>query len=338
MVAVKPSEAERFLSRPPGNIVVYLFFGADAGLVSERAQKIIARSIDDPKDPFQFLRLNGDDLAADPLRLADEANTIPLFGSARAIAIHAQGKNFVEALEPVLAVPPRDCTIVVEAGALKRDAPLRRLCEASKFAAAFECYPDSARDLAELIDAELRAESIEIEPEAKTLLVSLLGLDRLTTRSELGKLVLYARGAGRVTVEHIAAIVTDASSLATDAAVNGAFEGDFAAVEETAKRVFSQGGDYNLLLGMALRHATALHRARLDAESGRTESGGYAGGYRHGAAFDRHVRAWTSERLARSITGLGQAIAKARREPGLANMIAVRALWAVAQAAKKKAG
>ncbi|MGB6656245.1 MAG: DNA polymerase III subunit delta, partial [Methylovirgula sp.] len=75
MVAVKASEVERFLKRPPAKIVVYLLFGADAGLVAERAQKVVARNIDDLKDPFQFLRLSGDDLAADPLRLADEANT-----------------------------------------------------------------------------------------------------------------------------------------------------------------------------------------------------------------------------------------------------------------------
>lgn len=337
MVAIKPSEAERFLSRPPPDIFIYLFFGSDAGLVSERAHKIIARSIEDIKDPFQFLRLNGDDLAADPLRLADEAYTMPLFGSRRAIAINAQGKSFIAALEPLLAAPPRDCTIVIEAGALKRDAPLRRLCESSAHAAALECTQDSAKDLAQLIDAELRAENLEIEPEAKALLVSLLGQDRLTTRSELGKLLLYAQGAGTVTVEHIAAIVAEASSLAVDAAINGAFEGDFAAVEETAERVFSEGGDYNLLLGAALRHATALHRARLDAEVGRSDNG-FGSGFRRGAAFDRHLRAWTSDKLARSIARLSLAIAKSRREPALANMIAVRALWAVALTAKRKAG
>jgi DNA polymerase-3 subunit delta len=336
MVAVKASEADRFLKRPPPKIVVYLLFGADAGLVSERAQKIIARSVDDPKDPFQFLRLNGDDLAADPLRLADEANTMPLFGGRRAIAINAQAKSFVAALEPVLTVPPGDCTIVIDAGVLKRDAPLRRLCEASPHAAALECNPDSAKDLGELIDAELAAANLEIDSDAKALLVSLLGEDRLTTRSELAKLVLYAHGTGRVTVEHVETIVTAASGVAVDTAVNGAFEGDFTAVEESAKRVFSEGGDYNLLLGTALRHATALHRARLDAESGRPESGGY-GAFRRGATFDRHVRAWTSEKLARAITGLGQAVAKARREPGLAQMIALRALWAIALAAKKTA-
>lgn len=337
MVAVKSGEADRFIAKPPPNTFLYLIFGTDAGLVAERAQKIIARSIDDAKDPFQFLRISGDELAADPLRLADEANTIPMFGGRRAIAIDAQGKSFVAALEPVLAKPPLDCTIIIEAGALKRDAPLRKLCESNPRAAAIECYPDSAKDVAQLIDTELRADGLSIDSEAKTLLVSLLGEDRLTTRSEIAKLALYARGAGTVTTDHVAAIVADASSVALDAAIDGAFDGDLQAVEKTAERVFSEGGDYNALLGTALRHATALHRARLDAESGRGGGGG-GFGFRRSAAFDRHLRGWPSERLARTITALNQAIGKARRDPRLADQIALRALWAIALSAKRKAG
>ncbi len=338
MVAVKNGEADRFIARPAANIFVYLVFGTDAGLIAERVQKIIAGSIDDLKDPFQFLRISGDELAADPLRLADEANTIPMFGGRRAIAIDAQGKSFVAALEPVLAKPPLDCTIVIEAGALKRDAPLRKLCESNARAAALECYPDSARDVAQLIDAELRADNLAIDPEARTLLVSLLGEDRLTTRAEIAKLALYARGAGTVKIDHIAAIVAEASSLALDTAIDGAFEGDLRAVEKTAERVFSEGGDYNALLGAALRHATALHRARLDAESGRGPGGGGGFGFRRSPAFERHVRAWPSERLARTIVALNQAIGKARRDPRLADQIALRALWSIALSAKKKAG
>ncbi len=337
MVAVKNSEADRFIGRPPPNISIYLVFGTDAGLVAERASKIIAHSVDDAKDPFQFLRLSGDDLAADPLRLADEANTIPMFGGRRAIAIDAQGNGFVAALEPVLAKPPPDCTIIIEAGALKRDAPLRKLCEPNASAAAIECYPDSAKDIAQLIETELRADNLAIDPDAKKLLVSLLGEDRLTTRAEIQKLALYARGAGTVTEDHVAAIVADASSLALNAAVDGAFEGDLAAVEKTAERVFSEGGDYNALLGAALRHATTLHRARLDAESGRRGMGSGFGG-RRGDSFEKHLRNWSSERLARTITALNQAIGKARRDPKLADQIGMRALWTIAMQAKRKAG
>lgn len=337
MVAVKSSEADRFVKKPPPGIFLFLVCGSDAGLVSERAQAIIAGAIEDPKDPFQFLRLDGDELANDPLRLADEANTMPLFGSRRAIFIEAQGKAFVAAIEPLLQRPPSDCTIVIAAGKLKRDAPLRRLCDKDIHAAVLECYPDSSRDLTQLVEAELAAAHLRIAPEAKTLLISLLGQDRLTTRAEIGKLILYAHGQGEVSVEHIEAIVTDASALALDKAIDGAFEGDFAAIEQTAERVFSEGGDYNDLLGAALRHATLLHRMRLEAESGRSAAPAY-GGNRRNATLDRHVRAWTSLRLARTITVLSQAIGKARREPKLADMIAVRALWSVAVSARSKAG
>jgi DNA polymerase-3 subunit delta len=336
MVAVKTSDAERFLKNPPPNIFLYLICGSDAGLISERAQAILAQTIDDQKDPFQFLRLSGDELAGDPLRLADEANTIPLFGGRRAIFIEAQGKTFTSAIEPLLNAPPPDCTIVIEAGNLKRDAALRRLCEKDARAAVLECYPDSAKDLARLIDAEFAADDLRIEPDAKALLISLLGQDRLSTRAELGKLALYAHGEDEVTIGHVEAIVADASALALDKAIDGAFEGDFAAIEVTAERVFSEGGDYNTLLGAALRHATLLHRMRLDAEAGQPAAPGFGGGFRRSATLDRHVRNWSSPRLARAIGILGQAIGKARREPLLADMITVRALWSVALAARSK--
>jgi len=337
VVAVKSADADRFIKKPPSNIFLFLVCGPDAGLVSERAQAIVSGAIEDPKDPFQFLRINGDDLADDLLRLADEANTMPLFGSRRAIFIEAQGKGFNAAIEPLLNAPPSDCTIVIAAGKLKRDAPLRRLCEKDGRAAVLECYPDSPKDLTQLIDAELAAAHLRIAPEAKALLVSLLGQDRLTTRAEIGKLILYAHGQAEVSVEHIEAIVTDASALALDTAIDGAFDGDFAAIEQTAERVFLEGGDYNALLGAALRHATLLHRMRLDAESGRSAAPTF-GAARRKATLDRHVRGWTSPRLARAIEGLSQAVGKARREPKLADMIAVRALWSVAVSARNKSG
>jgi len=340
MVAVKNHEADRFLARAQAHVFLYLVFGPDAGLVAERSQKILARSVDDPKDAFQLVRLGGDDLAADPLRLADEANTIPLFGGRRAISITAQGKAFLAAIEPVLAAPPRDCVIVIEAGALKKDAPLRKLCEREKNAAAVECYPDSADDIAALIKAETEAANLSIAPGAKALLASLLGQDRLSTRSEIAKLMLYAHGEGEIGLDHVEAIVSDASSLILDHVVNGAFDGDFSALEASARRVFAEAGDPNQLLGAALRHAMALHRARLDIEAGadaRETGPSFFGGSRRTEAFDRHRRAWTAARLARAIDIIAEAVGRSRREPKLAEAVAMRALWSVAGAARKNA-
>ncbi|MGO9673404.1 MAG: DNA polymerase III subunit delta [Methylocella sp.] len=336
MVAVKNHEADKFLGRPAPHIYLYLVFGPDLGLVAERVRAIVRTAIDDPKDPFQLLRVSGDDLAADPLRLADEANTIGLFGGRRAIWIESQGKAFIGALESIVAAPPRDCTIVIEAGALKKDAPLRRLCEREKNAAAIECYPDTAQEVATLIDAEANGANVAIAPDAKSLLVSLLGQDRLATRAELSKLFLYAHGAAEIDIEHIEAIVSDASGLMLDHAVDSAFDGDFAALEASARRALSQAGDAGALLGAALRHALGLRRARLDLDAGAPPRVPYGGGPRRARIFDAHLRAWTATRLARSIEILAEAINKTRREPKLAEANALRALWRIASSVRAK--
>ncbi len=340
MVAVKSLEAERFLARPPPHVFLYLVFGADAGLVTERARKIVSRAVDDPKDPFQLVRIGGDELANDPLLLADEANTIPLFGGRRAILIAAQGKAFVAAFEPIFGAPPRDCTIVIEAGALKKDAPLRTLCERERSAAAIQCYPDSPKDIAQLIDAEVGAARLSIAPDAKTFLVSQLGQDRLSTRSELEKLVLYAHGAGEITLDHVAAIVCDASSLILNEAVDAAFDGGFPALDARLRHIFAGASDYRALLAVALRHALDLHRARRDADEAPLPREGFGfPGAKFGQqkdAFERHLRAWTRPSLGRAIATLAEAVARARREPKLGPSLAAQALWTIAQAARSK--
>ncbi|MGH6844179.1 MAG: DNA polymerase III subunit delta, partial [Methylocella sp.] len=249
----------------------------------------------------------------------------------------AQGKAFVAAFEPILAAPPRDCTIVIEAGALKKDAPLRILCERERNSAAIQCYPDSAKDIAQLIDAEVGAARLSIAPDAKAFLVSQLGQDRLSTRSELEKLMLYAHGAGEITLDHVAAIVCDASNLIASEAVHAAFDGDFSALDARLRHVFAGASDYHALVAAALRHALDLHRARRDAEDGPRDGSDFAGaGFRQKEAFERHLRAWTRPSLGRVIDTLAEAVARARREPKLGPSLAARALWTIAHASGRK--
>ena len=336
MVAIRSSDADRFINHPPDGVFLYLVFGTDAGLVAERGRTILAKAVDDPRDGFQLVKLDGDDVAGDPLKLADEANAVPMFGGRKAIGLEASGKSLIPALEPLLRAPPRDCVVVVEAGALKRDHLLRKLCEREKAAAAIECYPDSPREIGQLIESELAGSGLSIDPDAKELLMSLLGQDRLTTRSELEKLATYAHGESRVRVAHVEAIVADASAMVMDHAIDGAFAGAFAAVETTTERIFQENGDVNALLASALRHATALHRARVAIDHGGRGDGAFYGPRK--ALAEQQLRNWDSTRLGKAIDVLGDAIGRARREPRLAQPIAVRALWSVAIAATRRQG
>ena len=341
MVAVKSSDADRFLSSPPTHVILYLVFGTDTGLVSERKRALLRRVVSDPADVFQVVEISGDAVASDPLRLLDEANSVSLFGGKRAISIDAGSKSFIGAVESILKLPPQECTVVISAGALKRDSALRSLIERDRNAVAIECVPDGVREIDDLIQAMATAEGYSVEPEARRRLSRLLGSDRLATRAEINKLLLYSHGNNSITVDDVEAIVADQSSLAIDAAITGAFSGDKAAVDDTASRVFMTGGDANMLLGFVLKHAIALQKACLEIDSGSSVDQAAQGLLRGGPfsrkeAVVRQLRLWTTARLTHTIARIVDAVGLARRDPKLSQISTVRALWAIAHTADPK--
>ena len=157
--------------------------------------------------------------------MIDEAMTIPLFGGRRAIRVRAGSRNFASGVDTLTGSSLQDCRVVIEAGELRPESPLRKVCERAKTAVAIGCYPDGERDLAKLIDDELRAADLGIAADARASLMSLLGGDRQASRNELKKLVLFAHGGGEVTLDDVMAVVADASELKIDPIVDGAFAG-----------------------------------------------------------------------------------------------------------------
>src|ERR1700687_1711225 len=103
MVAIKPADVDAFVARPDPARPVVLVFGPDAGLVSERVNALIKSSVDDTNDPFALARLEAEDLSAEPSRLVEEAQTIPLFGGRRAVWVKAGRRNIAPAVGAVRA-------------------------------------------------------------------------------------------------------------------------------------------------------------------------------------------------------------------------------------------
>ena len=75
MTAIKASDVDRFIAKPDPRLPIVLVYGPDAGLVRERVDALVKASVDDPNDPFAFVRIEGEDLAGNPSRLVDEAHT-----------------------------------------------------------------------------------------------------------------------------------------------------------------------------------------------------------------------------------------------------------------------
>jgi DNA polymerase-3 subunit delta len=328
MVALKRNEIDSFVARPAPTRAVVLVFGPDAGLVRERVDTLITASVNDLRDPFALVRLDGDALASEPSRLAEEADTVPLFGGRRAIWVKAGSKNFAAAVETVLATPPRV------------------LCEKHKSAAVIACYPDDGAALARLIDEEMRAAGLSIARDARDALMPLIGGDRQASRGEIRKLALYAHGKDRVELDDVLAVVADASELALNALIDAALAGRAAEAEAKYSKAIASGTAPGTIMSSTLRHVTQLHRARVAFDAGESPDAALGAfippvHFSRRAAVESALTTWTPERLARAMENLAEAARDIRRLrtpiDGLDAPIAQRALLALATQARRRA-
>lgn len=341
MVALRGREIDAYLARPDPGRPIALLYGPDTGLIRERADRLCTAAVDDPSDPFALVRLDEAELSGDPARLVDEAMTVPLFGGRRALRVRGDPRHFTRAVEVLCESPPRDCLIVIEAGALKPNSGLRGVCEKAKTAVAIACFPDTARDLAQLIDTEMRGANLRISRDAHAALTALLGGDRQASRNEIRKLALYAHGNSEVTLDDVLATASDASDFALDPIVDAAFAGRPAEVETAINKVLAAGTYPGLIVAAAQRQAAFLHRAALLVEAGSAPQAALERVLPrlHFSRKDLVAAALNNTgatRLADTIGQLGSAALDLRRHAPLAASIARRALMAIAVNARRR--
>jgi len=341
MTAVKAADVDRFIAKPNPAQPIMLVFGPDAGLVRERVDALVRASVDDPSDPFALARIEGDELAGNPARLVEEAHTVPLFGGRRAVLVKAGARNIVAAVETVVASPSNECRIIIEAGELRKNAPLRALCEKAKVAAALPCYADNERALGQLIDQELQAENLGIASDARAALLGLLGGDRLASRNEIRKLVLYAKGQKNIDLNDVMEVVADASEMALDGVIDAAFAGRTGEVDTEFSKARASGSSPAAIISAAIRQVANLHKMKLAIEGGDSVEFAMKRAappvhFSREGQVSEALRAWSPLRLLRAMEQLAEASLDMRRNAPIAEAIAQRTLLSLAVTARKR--
>src|SRR3569832_325552 len=114
-------EADRYSGNPPKDLRIALVYGPDAGLVQERAEKLLKSVVPDLTDPFNVADLSESVLLAAPARLADDAAAISMMGGRRVVRVRGAGNNLADLFEQFLEEDRSgDTLVVVEAGDLSK--------------------------------------------------------------------------------------------------------------------------------------------------------------------------------------------------------------------------
>ncbi|WP_367716956.1 DNA polymerase III subunit delta [Nitratireductor sp. GISD-1A_MAKvit] len=338
MAQKKAHEVDRWLARPDSSSRVILIYGPDRGLVSERAKRYAAGTGLPLDDPFTVVRMDAAEVEQQPGRLADEAQTVPMFSDQRLIWVKGAGnhKGFVNDVTILLKEPPADCTVLIEGGDLRKGSSLRSAVERGASAMALPCYADDGRGVDAVIDEVLGAAGLKISLDARQLLKANLGGDRLATRGELEKLSLYCKDSAEITVEDIRLLIGDVAGLSSDEAVDAVITGQFQAFDSAFQRFLAAGNPPFLILSATLRQLHALQIMREAMDTKGVSASSAVAGARPPVFFSRRktvetaLGRWNSTALRNATDRVQATILRTRQRPALAGPIARQALLALA--------
>ncbi|MER9477107.1 DNA polymerase III subunit delta [Mesorhizobium sp. M0520] len=337
MAQKKAYEVDAWLAKPDPRVSIVLLYGPDRGLVAERAKAFAGKTGLPLDDPFSVVRLDGSEVDRDEGRLLDEARTVPMFSERRLLWVRNAGaqKALADDVKALTSEPARDAIILIEAGDLKKGVGLRAVVEAADNAMALPCYADEARDIDTVIDDELRKAGMSMTLEARQALRRNLGGDRLASRGEIEKLVLYAHGQAEIGLDDVKATSGDVSGLSFDAAVDALLEGRIADFDTAFNRHCHSGGQPFLVLSSAMRQLQTIQAMRGQMDARGPNSAWVVAAARPPVFFSRRklvekaLERWSSEALGRALNRLQTAVLQTRRRPDLSVALARQALLGI---------
>jgi len=337
MAQKKAHEVDGWLRKPDPAVRIILIYGPDRGLVAERSRLFVERAGLDADDPFSSVRLEASEIEAAPGRLLDEAATVPMFSDRRLIWVKGATtqKQLAEELKALVASPPRDSIVLVEAGDLKKGSALRSAIENGAAAMALPCYADEGRSIDAVIDEILAREGLSIGMEARQALRANLGGDRLASRSEIEKLALYCRGEGEVRIDDVRTMTGDVSGLGVDDVVDAVLSGDGRSFDASFTRLVSSGTNPFLIVAAAMRQYHQLQLMRGAMDTGGKPASAVVASARPPVFFSRRrlveaaLQRWSAASLDRALERLQATVLLTRRRPDLAAATARQALMAL---------
>lgn len=338
MAIIRPAEIDRFIARAGHGPKIILLFGPDEGAVRLKGRDFATAFLGSDTDPMSRVEFEAEALNNDPARLADEAHAVSMFGDKRAILIRQAGRLSKPIWQALFDNPAPEAAVILMADELAKSSPLRVAAESNVQVAAIACYLPSVAEIDTAIATRCSAAGMTVSPEARAALAELLGADQALSESEVDKLILYCQGKSRIDIEDIEQVVADSSAGAGSEPLDLAFEGQLPAIETAAARCFRDGLSPAGLISMSLGHVLVLRRLVQARQEGNFDLAVKQERlhFKREARVRRQAQNWSIAALARALDTLSQAQNHGRMTASLEDTIAVRALWAVSLAARRR--
>jgi DNA polymerase-3 subunit delta len=313
------SQISGFLKAPTPSVRVFLIFGPDAGLVSERANGLCSKLVADINDPFATTQLTGA-TANEGTRLFDEMAAPAFGGGRRLVRLQQAIESNATAVAGLLSdLPETNSVLVIEAGDLDKRSKLRASCEKDgPEVCAIPCYVEDAAQRRQAVTAILGEFGLRADNNVLSFLCERLPPDRAALRSEIEKLCLYCREQKEISADDVLAVVTDAGAAELDELLLLAASGDAKRTEVFLEHLWAEQISPVAILRTAQRHFTRLQMARSFFDRGlsareATDRLQPKVFWKHVAALTQQVQKWNAPKIERVLQRLFEAEAAVKQ-------------------------
>jgi len=232
---------------------VFYFCGPDESGASDAAARIAGMFGEAEK-----VDLGGAELKRDPVRLADEARSVSLFGDKRIIHVRATGDDAHDAVEVLLESPVDGWPVIIVATSATDKSRIAKLLENRADALVGMFHPPDLKSVAAAVRVMADGMGLRMTDDLAERIARSTALDTRMARSEIEKLVLYLdaspqapRTVSASDVDEICAINEDDGMMPL---VNAVLSGESRRIPAELSRMREQGiNPVGLVLAMERR-------------------------------------------------------------------------------------
>lgn len=225
MVILRNKQADNFVKSPSENVKGVLIYGQDLGLISHRSSLLIDQLVTDKNDPFQLSKLSTEILNENPDQLVNELDTYSLLSTRKVILLKLSQDLAKDQIEAIFEKNSPNM-LIITASELKPTSKLRRGFETNTTDyISIPCYSSSNLDIMNILNEKLIEKKLNMNQDAKELLVNSLGDNYQNTLSEIDKILSMNNLQGSsITKQYVENLVVDSSNIIITDLVDLIFE------------------------------------------------------------------------------------------------------------------
>ena len=178
------------MARAAADAGVFYFCGPDEAGATDAAERLSAY-LAAQQGAFERVELAGADLRRDPVRLADEARSVSLFGDKRQIHVRCAGDEAHDAIETLLASPVKGWPVFVLATSATDKSRTAKLLADRPDALVTMFHPPDMRAVTQAVREMAGPAGLKITDELAERIARAAALDTRMARSEIEKLALF---------------------------------------------------------------------------------------------------------------------------------------------------